>query len=221
MQKITVSLNERNLAELLHPDRGVTTVSIPEISSLIVNDLCQQASQLVYEPAKHVKTKVEQNFNGCGEFENGSIWMHMAEQFAEGLQQSFERLQKLELLSVTPLTFTDCALQHYPQTVGTQKYGIGPHRDQKDFVNLIVVLLLHGDSNFFICRDREGGSSEKIEAKPGQLIVMRGGGFAQDTLSRPLHYVGPIDERGRLSFGLRQVSSDPAAAARIRSLFNS
>lgn len=219
-QRFTVSLNERNIVELLDPDRGITTTSISEMTSELLAELNQQAAELDYDPAKNVVTKVEQNFRACGEFPDDSVWRQMATQFADGLEHSFRRHNKLELLPERPLNFTDLAVQHYPQTTGDQKHGIGIHTDHKDFVNLVVVLLLHGAANFYICQDRQGNGSVEIQAEPGQLMIMRGGGFASGGLSRPLHYVGPIDKRGRTSFGLRQLSSDPEAAARLRKLFS-
>lgn len=220
MNQFTTSLDVRQIEELLDPDRGVTTATIQQMTPDLVAELCHLAEGLVYEPAKNVVTKVEQNFRGCSEFADGSVWKNIAAQLEGGLESSFRCHNRLGLLATTPLSFTDLALQYYPETRGDQKCGIGIHRDQSDFINLVVVLLLHGDANFYICQDRKGNDAVKIDAEPGQLIVMRGGGFAGGNLSRPLHYVGPIDARGRLSFGLRQVPSDPAAMERIRALFS-
>ncbi|MEN9604889.1 MAG: hypothetical protein RJB39_574 [Candidatus Parcubacteria bacterium] len=219
-QRFTVSLGEHHIAELSDPDRGITTASIREMTPALLTDLNRQAEGLDYEPAKKVVTRVGQNFRACGEFGDTSVWRQMATQFADGLEHSFRRHNKLSLLSTLPLNFTDLAVQHYPQTTVGQTHGIGIHRDHNDFINLVVVLLLHGACNFYICKDREGNGAVEIEGEPGQLLIMRGGGFAGGGLSRPLHYVGPIDERGRLSFGLRQLSSDPEAAARLRKLFS-
>ncbi len=219
MQSFTIPFNAQNISELLDPNRGVTTTSIREMTPTLLGDLCRQAATLMYEPAKHVVTQVEQNFFGCSEFAEASIWRHMANQLADGLEHAFRRHGKLDLLT-PPLRFTDMALQEYPETVGDKKFGIGPHRDQSAFINLVVVLLLRGPSAFFICKDKSMADSVEIPAKPGELIIMRGGGFAGGSLSRPCHYVGPIDTRGRLSFGMRQVPNDPAAAEQIRKLFS-
>lgn len=218
MKKFTIKLTPQNLTDLLEPDCGVTTAVIPEMTPDFVAELCRQASKLVYTKAQHT-SKVKQNFTCCGKFERESIWTEMARQFTDGIQKSLVELESGHLFT-EPLKFTDLALQEYSESMEECKYGISPHSDQSGFINLVVVLLLRGPAVFYICKDREGFDAKEIQAEPGNLIIMRGGGFAGGTLSRPIHFVGPIDKRGRLSFGLRQVTSDEDAAKRLREYFN-
>lgn len=216
-----LSLSVINYLQLEAEEQGVTIISPQGINEAFLRELREDAAKQTYHSAMaHTPTSVTQNFGSCGDFEEGSIWKELAFDISKQLGSEFDRAGKSNMFAERPLHFTDLALQKYPQSAPGEKFGISPHRDQSGFVNLVAVLLISGPSAFFICKDKTGAGASDVVASPGDLILMRGGGYGGN-LPRPFHFIGKInDPYGRLSFGLRQVTSNAEEAAKIRDVFD-
>ncbi len=89
------------------------------------------------------------------------------------------------------------------------KFSIPPHQDQKGFVGLVAVMLIEGDSKFYIAKDRECNGEKYIQASPGDIILMRGYDF-MNIKQRPIHYIKKLEEgESRISLGFRQYTKNP------------
>ncbi|MBP6942713.1 MAG: hypothetical protein KBB55_01565 [Candidatus Buchananbacteria bacterium] len=158
-----------------------------------LNVLC---SQIALQPvARYQGDQVEQNFEatkipvGAKGFDHLVYW----------LQHQLEGRVGTYLPDM--LEFTDWHLQRYLPTPDAD-YGISPHRDNKSFIGLVVVILVQGEPLFHVCSDKQGSDSVLINAQPGDAIIMRGTGFDNKD-ERPIHYVGKVT-KPRLTFSLRQ-----------------
>lgn len=215
-------LTKGHLDELLIPDRGIAVISpIGNIQSFL-SQLQKEAKGLGFSDSDaSTSTGVNQNFQAFSDFERDSEWSAFSRQISESLRLGFEELGYSHLFK-TSLNVSDLTLQYYPQSKTEDKYALSAHRDQSGFINLVAILLIHGPSAFFICKDREGTTPidpVEIKAMPGDLIVMRGGNFG-DNLSRPCHFVGRVeDPQGRLTLSLRQISNDPAQVEKLERFF--
>ena len=96
--------------------------------------------------------------------------------------------------------FHDFAIQCYP--AGSR--GIGIHRDGKRYKHIVVIITLAGQSRLFSTASRTGETRERIDDRPGRLVLLSADGFAgrYDEDSRPLHGVDCV-RTGRLSIGFR------------------
>ena len=96
-----------------------------------------------------------------------------------------------------------------PNEVAIQRYqpgslGITPHRDQRQFAQLIAVITIAGSAAFTLCRNRSGDPIQTWQANEGSLVLLRGPGLAGDPDGRPMHLVGgPIGGTPRTSIGIR------------------
>jgi hypothetical protein len=82
--------------------------------------------------------------------------------------------------------------------------GITPHMDGKWYRRLVVVATVYGRAAFAICGSRDPDDVvERWIVGPGDLVLMRGPGLADQRDGRPFHLVhGPL-EGERLSLGVR------------------
>jgi hypothetical protein len=216
-----ISLSAVNYFQLAAEHQGATVIPVQGMTEAYLRELRSDAAKQEYHGAMtNTPTGVTQNFVSCSEFEDGSLWKELGFEISKQLGREYENSGQSQMFSERPLLFSDLALQKYVPSSEGSKYGISPHRDQSGFVNLVAVLLISGPSAFFICRDKGGGGAADVVARPGDLILMRGGGYGRD-LPRPFHFVGKIDDPyGRLSFGMRQVTSNGEIAAKIRNVFD-
>lgn len=95
----------------------------------------------------------------------------------------------------------DFAVQNYP----AGSHGIGIHKDGLRYRNLVFIITLAGQSELFICSDREGSDRQLISDEPGRLVILPAPGlaFLAAPEERPLHGVDGVTS-GRLSIGFRQ-----------------
>ena len=102
----------------------------------------------------------------------------------------------------TRFQFDDFAIQRYP--AGSR--GIGIHRDGKRYKHIVVIITLAGQSRLFSTASRTGETRERIDDRPGRLVLLSADGFAgrYDEDSRPLHGVDCV-RTGRLSIGFRSL----------------
>lgn len=109
--------------------------------------------------------------------------------------------EALALMDPAPLTWpcvlNDIVVQRY----AAGSFGITPHRDHVRYRDIVVLLMLCGDGDFYTCRDRAGTETRIIDARPGDVLLMRAPGFA-GSAARPFH--GLADVRSlRYSVGFR------------------
>ena len=96
-----------------------------------------------------------------------------------------------------------------PNEVAIQRYqpgslGITPHRDQRQFAQLVAVVTIAGSAAFTLCRNRSGDPIQTWQANEGSLVLLRGPGLAGDSDGRLMHLVGgPIGDTPRTSIGIR------------------
>lgn len=189
--KLTIT-NEQ-LDELVF---GIGAIGVPLLGPAECERLNVLCNQVPFQSVDRYKgAHVEQNFEaaeipiGAKGFDHLAYW----------LQHQLQGRVGAYLPDM--LEFTDWHVQRYLPTPDAD-YGISPHRDNKSFIGLVVVILVKGESLFHVCSDKQGSDSVLIEAQPGHAIVMRGALLAgQDR--RPIHYVGKVTE-DRLTFSLRQ-----------------
>jgi hypothetical protein len=111
--------------------------------------------------------------------------------------------------------------QWLPNEVAVQRYqpgslGITPHRDQRQFAYLVVLITVAGSALFTLCRNRAGDPIRTWEANEGSLVLLRGPGLAGQKDGRPMHLVGgPTGGTARMSIGIRMHTA-VTAATRMR-----
>ncbi len=82
--------------------------------------------------------------------------------------------------------------------------GITPHMDGKWYRRLVVVATVYGRAAFAICGSRDPDDVvERWIVGPGDLVLMRGPGLADQRDGRPFHLVHGPPEGERLSLGIR------------------
>jgi len=203
-------MDKNNLEDLMDIDIGVTVLSpkgdvanlLYEIKKEIILDM--NLSECVGE--------VYQDFKQKSKFVNYILFDTLRERLEENMNNLFELENKIKF---------DCViLQEYEYIENENKYAMPPHRDQKGFVNLVIVLLVEGESNFYIAKDKSGLDEKYIDAKVGDLIVMRGYDF-MNIKERPIHYVGKIQKgKRRVTLGFRQFTKDEKDLENIKNVFN-
>ena len=101
-----------------------------------------------------------------------------------------------------------------PNEVAVQRYqpgsiGITPHRDQRRFARLVVVITVAGSAPFTLCRNRAGDPIRTWQAGEGSLVLLRGPGLAGEQDGRPMHHVGGPTHAPRTSIGIRMNTAQP------------
>ena len=141
---------------------------------------------------------VRQDFEDCTEIPETSPLRSLAESLERLMVDSLDRLASSPL--ALRLRFNDLIVQRY--RAGSS--GISPHRDHVRYVGLVLVVVLAGDGRFCVCEDRSGTGARAVAAGPGDGILMRAPGFAENR-DRPFHFLADVTEP-RYSFGLRHDS---------------
>ena len=165
------------------------------------NLACSQKFRKAKAKVSYRANQVYQDFDVCfpapriGSFDQLATSLE-GSLFAAGLIQKNNPFQ-------TKFYFDDFAIQRYP--VGSR--GIGIHRDAKRYKHIVVIINLAGQSRLFSAMSREGATCQRIEDRPGHLVLLSAEGFAgrykED--ARPLHGVDQVDN-GRLSIGFRSTT---------------
>ena len=109
----------------------------------------------------------------------------------------------LGLLDTPPVEhadFNDLVVQQY--AAGSQ--GISPHRDHVRYTGLVVLVILVDGGRFGVCAERSGADATTLKAGVGDLLVMRGAGFA-GFRERPFHFLDAVTTP-RTSVGYRHES---------------
>lgn len=105
---------------------------------------------------------------------------------AEQLQEHVARIVPPRLFA-GKLAFNEVVVLRYPPG----SIGIAAHRDEKHYVNLICSCNLTGGGKFFTCSDRDGNDPVEHRAQAGDVVLLRGHGFAGER-KRPFHYVSSL-----------------------------
>ncbi|MCF7865331.1 MAG: hypothetical protein K9M11_02390 [Candidatus Pacebacteria bacterium] len=224
ISKLRFDLTASNVEELLNPNQGVTVIKPQGDIAKLLEELRKQAPTFNFVNSLAVTTtNVKQNFKAFGDFQDGDIWTQLGKVVSGTLRDGFEKLGYADVFQ-QPLALDDLTLQYYPQSKPEDLFALSPHRDQSGFINLVVVFLVYGPSAFFICKDREGTTPiepQEIQSNPGDIVVMRAGGFNKDTSLRPCHFVGRVENsEGRLTLALRQITDDKTKLQKLECFFD-
>lgn len=140
---------------------------------------------------------VRQDLSGFDDFDASSPFVALRDAWQGLSSEKIALFESDRPLFTTPPVFNEMSLQKYE--VGST--GITPHMDQKICINLICVVILCGNCRFCVCADKKGSNPHKLDARPGNMVMLRAPGFMGEQY-RPHHFltdiVGP-----RISFGMR------------------
>ncbi len=190
----------RALVRLAQPSRR--WVSLDFFSDAEINVLVDFARAQQFRRAQseivHRENRVFQDFDVCfpapriGAFDDLAAGLESG-LFAAGATLAHNPFE-------TRFQFDDFAIQRYP--AGSR--GIGIHRDGKRYKHIVVIITLAGQSRLFSTASRTGETRQRIDDRPGRLVLLSADGFAgrYDEDSRPLHGVDCV-RTGRLSIGFR------------------
>ena len=168
-----------------------------EVSALL--DLAMvQTFRKAQNEAAHQTIRVFQDFDVCFPGPRIGLFDQLAESLEDGLFAGGAALPKNPFQ--TRFRLNDFAIQRYP--AGSR--GIGIHRDGKRYKHIVVIITLAGQSRLFATPTREGEKRQKIDDRPGRLVLLSADRFAGrvDEGARPLHGVDRV-QSGRLSIGFR------------------
>jgi len=188
------------LARLAAPSRRWVSLDFftdAEISAL-KNLAGKQTFRTAQNEIVHRENRVFQDFDVCfpapriGAFDDLAAGLESG-LFAAGATLAHNPFE-------TRFQFDDFAIQRYP--AGSR--GIGIHRDGKRYKHIVVIITLAGQSRLFSTTSRAGETRQRIDDRPGRLVLLSADGFAGrfDEDSRPLHGVDCV-RTGRLSIGFR------------------
>lgn len=168
-------------------------ISFPLLTPVAQKELCTAAEKQSFEARPSTVGKVSQDLASCEKFSRDSLFMNLSDEIETLLNSSYGNLFK------TPIAFNEHSLQVYP----ANSVGVTPHIDSVRCKNCIAIVMLQGDGNLYTCTDKTCISHTLIEAKPGDIVILRAAGFAQQDIQQ-VHTLRDI-QKGRTSFGMRQV----------------
>ena len=101
----------------------------------------------------------------------------------------------------TPGRLNSVGLHYYP----ANSRGITAHQDYARDINLVSIFVLEGQAEFYVCNNREGNGSLKLDSSPGGLILLRAARKESEQRFRPFHYIpGVREERYSIIFRQRE-----------------
>ena len=190
----------RALMRLTQPSRR--WVSLDFFSEAEINVLADLARAQQFRRAQseivHRANRVFQDFDVCFPAPRLGVFDDLAAGLESGLFAAGSELAQNPF--AIPFRFDDFAIQRYP--AGSR--GIGIHRDGKRYKHIVVIITLAGQSRLFSTTSRAGEMRQRINDRPGRLVLLSADGFAgrHDEDARPLHGVDCV-RTGRLSIGFR------------------
>ena len=190
----------RALVRLAQPSRR--WVSLDFFSDAEINVLVDFARAQQFRRAQseivHRANRVFQDFDVCFPAPRLGVFDDLAAGLELGLFAAGSELAQNPFTS--RFRFDDFAIQRYP--AGSR--GIGIHRDGKRYKHIVVIITLAGQSRLFSTTSRTGEMRQRINDRPGRLVLLSADGFAgcHDEDARPLHGVDCV-RTGRLSIGFR------------------
>ena len=188
------------LARLATPSRR--WVSLNFFTETEINVLKQLADAQTFRKAQseivHRENRVFQDFDVCFPAPRIGAFDDLAAGLESGLFTAGAALAENPFEN--PVKFDDFAIQRYP--AGSR--GIGIHRDGKRYKHIVVIITLAGQSRLFSTASRTGETRQRIDDRPGRLVLLSADGFAgrYDEDARPLHGVDCV-RTSRLSIGFR------------------
>ena len=188
------------LARLAAPSRR--WVSLDFFTDAEITALNHLADAQTFRTAQsqivHRENRVFQDFDVCFPAPRIGVFDDLAAELETGLFAAGANLAHNPFQ--TRFQFDDFAIQRYP--AGSR--GIGVHRDGKRYKHIVVIVTLAGESRLFSTASRTGETRQRIDDRPGRLVLFSAEGFAgrYDEDSRPLHGVDCV-RTGRLSIGFR------------------
>ena len=166
---------------------GVLTGFLKESARLcLLREL--ECYRMVQADPENGPRKVKQDFVSFDKFPPESLFLQVRDELCEELRTLFIMGSPCNLTE--NLQFTHQVVQRYEPG----PLGIGAHKDGKSHINLIALLVLEGRDGLHACEDGEGKNSALVPNKAGDLILMRGAGFAGID-QQPYHLVKDITER--------------------------
>ena len=188
------------LARLAAPPRR--WVSLDFFTDVEITTLKNLAGMQTFRTAQseivHRENRVFQDFDVCFPAPRIGAFDDLAAGLESGLFMAGAMLAHNPF--ETHFRFDDFAIQRY--AAGSR--GIGIHRDGKRYKHIVVIINLAGQSRLFSTANRTGEARQRIDDRPGRLVLLSADGFAgrYDEGSRPLHGVDCV-QTGRLSIGFR------------------
>ena len=190
-----------NIGRILEELSSVGATSVRLLDEDFRVALLKEAQDYDYEPEDEIVGSgdrvVRQQVSSFDDFPEDSGYVLLKNSFQDLLEQLVAQLGTNPFEAA--LGFNSMVLQRYEESA----IGITPHRDGLSFINLVCVVVIGGWGSYYVCSDRSGKDSIKIDASPGNVIFMRAPGFLGSEDERPFHYVTDIREP-RYTFGLRQ-----------------
>jgi dihydroneopterin aldolase len=179
-------------------------VSLPILSEAYRRTLLEEAQ--TYEYAKQPEfvgpNNVREELSSVTDFPLHSKFWQLKEDFEECIGRKCAQAEVDPFVRVGPsrwpLEFNELSLQHYARG----SFGISPHQDFSNRINLIAVFILTGKARFALCDDKAGSNPCYLDTTPGNVILLRAPGFLRSGV-RPIHVLRDIEE-DRIVFGLRQ-----------------
>lgn len=209
INKLTYTCTEKNIRDLLDINVGVTVLrlngdlSSEELGELKAILVTENNEDMMISP---VIGEVYQDFFQKQIFRNKLCIELLTRQIEKVIKEEIYR--KNNLVQDTSLTFDSVIMQYYPYIHSLRPFAIPPHIDHKGFVELVVILLIDGESLFYTAEDKSCRNERLYEARAFDLIVMRGYRFC-GIEERPVHYVKKIQkDGGRITLGFRVLSKD-------------
>ncbi len=173
-------------------------VSFPILPEIRRKKLVEEAELCTYEKQPEVvgNHNVREQLSSCKTPKKDGRFIELKKDVTEILNY------KLSLLPNNPfessfITFNEISIQRYEK----DSLGITPHVDNFSCKNLVLVFLLKGKGDFFLCDNRDGVNPKALDTSIGNMIILRAPGFFGSTV-RPFHFVTNITEE-RITFGLR------------------
>lgn len=205
MNKIE-KIKNKNHDEIHAPEFGATILH----TSFDLEPLIRHAKTLLPRFKRPTTSKLTSNYqffclSEVSHAEWVGLWGKIAGQIADHINQSglIESCRK-------KIDFDDLYLTQYDES----PIGVGPHMDTNCRL-VVATLVLEGNPAFYICKDKKMNGSQLIEAKVGDIFLLRADDFPGvgiSTLDRPIHYVGEIKGGPMLQFGMRQYFTPPPEA---------
>ncbi|MBD0337144.1 MAG: hypothetical protein ICV62_16775 [Cyanobacteria bacterium Co-bin13] len=188
---------------------GILT-DLAAVGAVSVPLLTDAATQALHQAAASCDYTLEQSVYGTRDrrvkTDYGSFELTAETGLLAEFQQAFQALLDRSLAQLetdpfsTPFCWNAAVLQRY--TPG--QLGITPHRDSLWAINLIALINLGGQAEFYRCDDRQGTGAVQLDTTPGNVIFLRAPGFLNSQV-RPFHFLTNIRST-RYSLGLRQRS---------------
>ncbi len=187
--------NPEKIANELYNPKNIGVLSIPNFLWLSTkNSLLEELSSVEYKKADYQRGKAFQDFY----FFNPKEEMRMLPLISL-LKISYASLYNslAEKSNFQSALSRDILIQKYKK----DSRGISPHIDDLKYKNLISILVIEGNGEFYVCKNREKEHSTRIENPPGSLILMRAPRSPKEKELRQMHYLENISsERTIITF---------------------